>query len=549
MSNPDTVTNDNSAVKLEDWSEGISPAATFMIDAMHFPTPLSPLTLDIYTSAWVEGANQGMHEVGIPVRRWHVIARNNYRFDWQEMEESFDETAVAESLGREMNALMDRWQNDHLPSITSDFARLDEVTGQVASADDVGRLVDLALETFADLWRIHFLIVSPMGLAMQLFDDFYADLFGGAGENGHPLLAGRVNESIKAGFGLSDLAVRARELGLADTIVDHEPGVALADLAGSDAGREFLADLYTYLETYGLRQALFDVAAPTWRERPEFALTYIRNYLVSGVDARVHHAEVVNAAEEAKEQARAAIAQYPEPVRQQFEALLALATDASFLQEEHNHYIDQIALARLRLFFLAVGQRLVEAGVIDAPEDVFYVTIGQIKASFDQQVPLQDRVRSQRRSFELAHTITPPPFLGSPPAGPPPTDSPFQRSVVRFFGAPPPQVSDPGVVQGNPGARGQASGPARVVRTLEEASALQPGEILVTMTTMPPWSPLFAIAAGVVTETGGPLSHCAIVAREYDIPAVVGAAGAMQRIRNGQVISIDGVSGTVTLQS
>jgi pyruvate,water dikinase len=90
---------------------------------------------------------------------------------------------------------------------------------------------------------------------------------------------------------------------------------------------------------------------------------------------------------------------------------------------------------------------------------------------------------------------------------------------------------------------------ARVVQTLEEAKALQPGEILVTVTTMPAWTPLFGAAAAVVTETGGALSHCAIVAREYGIPAVVGAFGATRAIKTGQVISVDGTNGTVSIET
>ena len=86
-------------------------------------------------------------------------------------------------------------------------------------------------------------------------------------------------------------------------------------------------------------------------------------------------------------------------------------------------------------------------------------------------------------------------------------------------------------------------------RALDEAKALQPGEILVTITTMPAWTPLFGTAAAVVTETGGALSHCAIVAREYGIPAVVGAFGATRAITTGQTISVDGTSGLVTIET
>ena len=86
-----------------------------------------------------------------------------------------------------------------------------------------------------------------------------------------------------------------------------------------------------------------------------------------------------------------------------------------------------------------------------------------------------------------------------------------------------------------------------MARTLDEAKSLQPGEILVAITTMPAWTPLFGTAAALVTETGGPLSHGAIVAREYGIPAVVGAAGAIGTIHTGQIITVDGSRGIVTI--
>ena len=84
-----------------------------------------------------------------------------------------------------------------------------------------------------------------------------------------------------------------------------------------------------------------------------------------------------------------------------------------------------------------------------------------------------------------------------------------------------------------------------MVRTLKDAGRVQPGEILVTETTAPPWTPLFATVAAVVTETGGILCHSAVVAREYKIPAVVGADGATAQIKDGQRIEVDGDAGRV----
>jgi pyruvate,water dikinase len=107
---------------------------------------------------------------------------------------------------------------------------------------------------------------------------------------------------------------------------------------------------------------------------------------------------------------------------------------------------------------------------------------------------------------------------------------------------------DSNELKGNAGSRGTASGAAFVARSLEEATGLQPGDILIAVTTMPAWTPLFGVAAAVVTETGGPLSHCAIVAREYGIPAVVGAQGATRIIRTGQQLTVDGSRGIVTIE-
>jgi pyruvate,water dikinase len=102
-------------------------------------------------------------------------------------------------------------------------------------------------------------------------------------------------------------------------------------------------------------------------------------------------------------------------------------------------------------------------------------------------------------------------------------------------------------VKGNPGSPGKVKGIARVIRTLAEADRLHPGEILVTESTTPPWTPLFAVAAGLVSDTGGVLSHTAVVAREYGLPAVVGTGRGTDRIVDGMVIEVDGDAGLVHL--
>jgi pyruvate,water dikinase len=107
--------------------------------------------------------------------------------------------------------------------------------------------------------------------------------------------------------------------------------------------------------------------------------------------------------------------------------------------------------------------------------------------------------------------------------------------------------ADGEVIAGQGTSPGRVSGVARVIHGPHEFALMRQGDILVTKITTPAWTPLFALAAGVVTDVGGPLSHGSIVAREYQIPAVMGTGVATARIHSGQRVAVDGDAGTVTL--
>jgi pyruvate,water dikinase len=545
-----------------DWSIPFDDGEAFFLDPMHFPYPLTPLTESTLGPAFEAGFTAAAREQQTPIEAHQVRHRNHYRFERGVMvqpaseEEARQIGEVAEARAKqEIGRLLDRWYGEHLPSITAHLARLRAMDVAGANSAELVTMLDEAQAIHQDFWTIHFRVAIPMLLALQLYDELYADLFGGAEADAHALLIGGLSESVKAGFGLSDLAASARELGLAELFRSTPPSELPRILQGSDAGRAFLSKLDAYLDEYGLRQDLFEYATPTWQEAPSFALSSVRSYIVTERDARAEQATMARAADAALDAARERLATYPEAVRNEFEAMAQCGRQAAFLQEEHNFYIDQRGLSLLRLFYLRVGTRLVDAGLLAAPDDVFMLTGEELKAIVADMNDLiaADRVRAlvQTRRDELAQArrLTPPPFIGPPPDGPPPDSNPMERAMGRFFGGPPQQSDTPGQLRGNAGSRGVATGVARVARTLEEATAILPGEILVAITTMPPWTPLFGIAAAVVTETGGPLSHCAIVAREYGIPAVVGAHGATRVIATGQRITVDGGAGIVTLEA
>jgi pyruvate,water dikinase len=155
-------------------------------------------------------------------------------------------------------------------------------------------------------------------------------------------------------------------------------------------------------------------------------------------------------------------------------------------------------------------------------------------------------VAERRASIARARLVMAPRALGIVPDGPMPAD-PVALAFGKFFGAPPPSTTEPGVLRGHPGSPGRAHGPAKVIRSLAEAAKLRPGDVLIAESTASSWTPLFATVAAVVTDTGGVLSHCAVVAREYGVPAVVGTATATEQIHDGQLLEVDGDAGLVRI--
>jgi pyruvate,water dikinase len=539
----------------EDWHANLPPGQPFTLDTMHFPFPVSPLTSSMDT----DGFLTALREFKVPIVSSDSIIRNHYRFGRMVMAEptSAEEAArlfgpSEEVLKAEVGRLLDRWETEHLPAIKGLLERLDLIDPDL---DHLGQAAEETKAISNDLWTIHFRIAVPMLLSMQLFDEFFADLFDGTDADSHALLVGQVSESIKAGFGLADLARDATSLGLEPVFRGSEPGELLDRIKEADNGAEFLTRLDAYLDQYGYRQDLFDYATPTWKEDPSLALAVIGTYIQNGRDPRAEHAEMVQSAESATAQALAHLAAYPEAVRGQFEAMLHFGRAGAFLQEEHNFYIDQLGTSKIRLVFIRAGQKLVDAGLIDQADDVMMLTVNELGTLSNQLGDpdlgsrLRNMVETRRQELVIARTLDAPLFLGDTPPAAPELDNPVVRGTARFWGVPVEQSEDPSELRGMAGSKGRVTGFARVARSLDEAGALQPGEILVAVTTMPPWTPLFGIAGGVVTESGGPLSHCAIVAREYGIPAVVGTAGATRKIMTGQRITVDGNSGSVTIEA
>ena len=333
-------------------------------------------------------------------------------------------------------------------------------------------------------------------------------------------------------------------------LFETHPGAGLAPaLHQSPAGKAWLAELDAYLHLYGHRANRWLLNAPHWVEDSTPVLAVVRQYI--GQPDRDPRAELMELAADRERRVAAArerLRGYPGPMVERFEHLLAAAQTATMLSEEHAFWIDYGTLYEVRRVILACGRRLVDAGVLTQTSDVFYLTPEELAENLDANAGPDRRRLAAERDAALQHgrSLSPPPALGTEPSEPG-GDDPLSRALGKFIGAPPQPSADSTVIHGHAGAPGLVRGRARVVRSLDDGARVLPGEILVAPATLPPWTPLFAMAAAVVTDAGGILSHCAVVAREYGIAAVVGTGTATTLIRDGHLLEVDGTAGVVRI--
>jgi phosphohistidine swiveling domain-containing protein len=525
----------------------------WQFDPMHFPNPLPRWENEL----WCEMANKGMSPAfagyEMPIRaRGKIFNDYNYAAMFpvvppEEMEAQGKKAEAA--LGAAMASMQERWEGEWLPEIKEHLAFWDACDLAALSPEQMLAQYDATLERTMRLWHLHFEIVVPAYAAMGLFDDLYKDLFEDQGAfSAIQLLGGFDNKTLETDRALWDLSRKATDKEVRQIVTTKASSQVVAALAGSAAGQALLSALNAYLADYGQRGPSLSVYEPSLIEDPSPMIKNLQDYIgQEGGDPRERLAAQAEERETGLAKAREQLAGYPEKVRGQFEFLLQAAQVGVVLSEDHGFWIDFQSTHRVRMVMVEVGRRLAEAGVVAEASDAFHLGMAEVRDAL-AALPEGDLlwlVAERKADIDRHRGVQPPMQLGTD-YGPPPED-PLSRAFGKFFGTPPEPSNEEGNLNGHAGSPGKIQGTAKVVGALAEAEKLQQGDILVTGTTSPAWTPLFATAGAIVTDTGGILSHCAVVAREYRIPAVVGTGAATKRISDGQVLEVDGDNGTVRI--
>ncbi|MBI5949115.1 MAG: hypothetical protein HY875_13325 [Chloroflexi bacterium] len=512
-------------------------------DQQHLPLPVSPLAFDIAGTAIFRQLAAGLRKMGAPIA--HVRTRRINTFLYAAMVPDFSlmegvEERMQASVKERGFTMYRTWETEFLPEVEEANARLIDADYARASNAELAALVDWAVEKMDRVWELHFDLFPGFQLA-GILKQTCERLFGMQGLDAYELMQGEWNLSVESGSKLWQLAQGASP-EVKQVIAGHPANDALRMLGATDGGREFLAGLGGYLRVYGWRSGSFDLYDPSWVENPAAAIDNVRLMLKVATDPADDQRKGAERAAALADGLRARLAGDPAALAE-FEAVLAAARDYPRLLENHNFHIDQKYLAAARLPFAEIGRRMAAQGLLVDATDFPYLALAEVRQFLGGDRSDRRAVAAERKA-EVARwqNVIPPRDLGSmPPQG---AEDPFRRD---FGGFEVEASRDPKVVNGNPGARGVATGRARVIRTLADSERLEDGDILVCDTTTPAWTPLFASIGGIVADSGGALSHGAVVAREYGIPAVMGTRVGTQLIPDGALITIDGAAGVVRI--
>jgi len=216
------------------------------------------------------------------------------------------------------------------------------------------------------------------------------------------------------------------------------------------------------------------------------------------------------------------------------------------LTPDHHFYIDQGTNQHVRVVLICIGRKLVAEGVLDEPDDVIFLKYNELRyllgdlKNYDARSIVKKRRHERLESYKLR----PADFIGTA------TESQLAFPYLNLWGFPEKlqrTEAGKGQVTGLAASPGVVEGVARVVMTIDEFDDVKPGDIMVCQMTNPAWTPLFAVISGIVTDAGGVVSHPAVMAREFGIPAVIGTSVATLKIKTGDRIRVDGTKGLVEI--
>ncbi len=557
-----------------EWASETEKLLFWVYDDLHCPKPLSPMYEDIggwwlscdhmfrrfgtpFATDWIyKNINGWLYTAAIPAEAGLTVETQEYNYRTNPIVP--EDPEYAGKIGAYLGAVLpvyghkfvEWWRTRFVPEMQRNFDYIEGMLDQKdqLSLAEVAVLLEDAIDMHDRHWKIHWMLNFAQLSATLNLRAVMEKTHGKVDE----VLLGRLQNSasdrnwdkIRALWEMKEeIKVDAE---LATAFGGTTSAVILPALQATARGRRFIDErVVPYQKEFGWHAVWsHEFIFPSFREDMNPIIQLVRDQYASDYDYQSKVAALkadIDAA--AKQILEGLQGEALEEMRAANEINLKMAP----LTPDHHFYIDQGANAHVRLVLIALGEKLVEMGVLDAPDDVIMFRYNDLRAFVGNPTGMDGRAiaAAARAKRAEAEAYQPKDWVGTCTAtqlafpylnlwGFP---DKFYRSVDHEEGKVPGIAGSPGVVEGI----------ARVVSSEAEFDSLQEGEILVCQMTNPAWQVLYGKIIAVVTDAGGTVSHPAVLAREYGIPAVVGTSIGTWTIKTGDRIRVDGNAGVVEI--
>ena len=371
------------------------------------------------------------------------------------------------------------------------------------------------------------------------------------------LVSGTSYKSTEPARALHQLAEMAQSRPAVRKLLDQADELTVELLGSVD--EDFAGAFDSYLHVYASRALGYTIAEPTLAELPALVLGMVRGQIERGYDPEEERAASARKRAMAAAEARTMLAGRP-GAQERFDHLMARAERAYPVREDNEFYTMSTPFALMRYAVLEIGRRLAERGIISSTDDVMFLELDVARSSLFAEVDHKKLIERRKGERAWAELNPGPPYYGVPQ--PPPSSLDFlpadarlpMESMLWSFEAimaigesSQERAASESKLRGIGASAGRYTGRVRVIMDESQFDRLQPGDVLVCPITSPVWSVLFPTIGALVTDTGGVLSHPAIIAREYQLPAVVATGNATSMLEDGQSVTVDGLAGTVEI--
>ena len=557
-----------------EWVSETEKDLFWVYDDLHCPKPLSPMYEDIggwwlscdhmfrrfgtpFASDWIyKNINGYLYTAAIPAEAGVDVATQEYNYTTHPIVP--EDNAYAGKIGAYLGTVLpvyglkftDWWKSRFVPEMQRNFDYIEGMLDQKdqLSLAEVAVLLEDAIDMHDRHWKIHWMLnFAQLSATLNL----RAVMEKTHGKVDEALLGRLQNSANDRNWDKIKALWEAKEEVKADAelaaIFSATSGAEIVPaLKASARGRRFIDErVVPYQKEFGWHAVWsHEFIFPSFREDMVPVVQLVRDQFASDYDYPARIATLAaDIAAAAKEILNGLSGEALEEMRAANDINLKMAP----LTPDHHFYIDQGANAHVRLVLVAVGEKLVEMGVLDAPDDVILFRYNDLRAFIGNPASMDGRaiVAAAKAKRAAAEKIQPKDWVGTV------TATQLAFPYLNLWGFPDKftrsSVQVAGQVKGIAGSPGVVEGVARVVMSEAEFDSLLEGEILVCQMTNPAWQVLYGKISAVVTDAGGTVSHPAVLAREYEIPAVVGTSVGTSTIKTGDRLRVNGTTGIVEI--